>query len=571
MMNRHSLQQFHLPSAHFSSVASESKHSCAEALAFNLELTIEGKIHKIPCANIKQCELGAFSYGFNCTLGFYLPNDQRQDQLLKDFISEKLIEVKLSITAVHNLPNPAPDPFKVHGLVTEKSLKELAFRQVAGNPVLYRYYQIHFADPAQVLWRQHYPCELFVDDCMSSVIKAQVFSPIKMTVDFSPAEEIKPMICLGLGNTDHHKPGESGLFNRASFYDFVIDYCDHNNAFFVYDYEQSTYSILGEAPNLKVGKPFLPHEIGEVGVYWPQVKRSTTHLLNGIANGSTQSPIANENAIPDIKHDIVVRYNIDNQLSERMNLETNRLLVQGEQLSVHFTQWPLQSFWPNCELQINPSVDGKTKFHADKSYRSHTFFIYANAIDNTPEQDLDLNFTQYHLNYQVHAHNNDTHQPLLPNYVKPSYPVCLEGLIVSDQGQDDEKTFDVPRNDDTGQFEYKVHIRLWDKTVHIMLEPDFLNSHFYFPFYRNTKLLVGLDLYRAHICKVLSWGDSVQLPQATQGNHILFGKKSGDETSLSHVYEDSKPVFAIKRCKEKDTELLRMQEGSIVFQTCEEP
>lgn len=571
MMNRHKLQQFQLPPAHLSPVAGHSEHSCVETLAFNLELTIDGTTHKIPGANIKQFELSAFSYGFNCTLGFYLPNDQRQDELLDDFISEKLIEVNLSITAVHNLPNPAPDPFKVDGLVIEKSLKELTYRQVSGNPVLYRYYQIHFADPAQVLWRQHHPCALFVSDCMSSVINAQVFSPIKMTIDFPPAEEIKPMICLGLSNTEHNKTGETGLFNSASFYDFLIDYCDQNNAFFVYDYEKSAYSILGEAPSLKVGKPFLPNEIGQVGVYWPQVKRSTTHLLNGIASGSTQQSLTNENAISDITDDILVRYNIDNQLSERMNLETNKLLAQGEQLNVYFTQWPLQSFWPNCELQINSRADGKTKFHADKSYRSHTFFINANAVDTTPEHDLDLNFTQYHLLYQVQAHNNDAQQSLLPNCVKPAYPIYLEGLIVSDQGLDDEKTFDVPRNDDTGQFEYKVHIPLWDKTVQILLEPDFLNSHFYFPFYHKTKLLVGLDLYSAHICKVLGWGDSVQLPQATQGNHILFGKKTGDETSLSHVYEDSKPVFAIKRCKEKDTELLRMEEGSIIFQTCEEP
>jgi hypothetical protein len=146
----------------------------------------------------------------------------------------------------------------------------------------------------------------------------------------------------------------------------------------------------------------------------------------------------------------------------------------------------------------------------------------------------------------------------------------VEGVIVSEQGEDDEKTFDVPSNEDTGQFEYKVYIPLWDLTIKLMLEPDFLNSHFYFPFYRDTKLLLAFDLNRAHIVKVLSWGEGVQLPMATQGNHILFGKNTEDQTSMSHVYEEGNPVLAIKRNKDNDTELVRLEEGCIILQTCEE-
>jgi hypothetical protein len=77
-------------------------------------------------------------------------------------------------------------------------------------------------------------------------------------------------------------------------------------------------------------------------------------------------------------------------------------------------------------------------------------------------------------------------------------------LIESEQGEDDEKTFDTPSNDDTGQFEYKVLVPLWDLTIKVILDPDFLNSHFHFPFYCNTKLLLSLDMHRAHIAKVLN-------------------------------------------------------------------
>ncbi|NQY38438.1 MAG: hypothetical protein HRT37_26610 [Alteromonadaceae bacterium] len=76
--------------------------------------------------------------------------------------------------------------------------------------------------------------------------------------------------------------------------------------------------------------------------------------------------------------------------------------------------------------------------------------------------------------------------------------------------------------------------------------------------------VTGIDLL------VLDWGKGVFLEQDTQGNHLLFGKNNTDETSLRHSYEDKKPVFSIKRTKEKDTELVRLEEGKIILQTKED-
>jgi hypothetical protein len=39
---------------------------------------------------------------------------------------------------------------------------------------------------------------------------------------------------------------------------------------------------------------------------------------------------------------------------------------------------------------------------------------------------------------------------------------------------------------------------------------------------------------------------------------------------VSHFYDDGKPVLAIKRNKENDTELVRLEEGSIILQTSED-
>lgn len=543
---------------------------CQESLAFSLVLTISGQDTTIPGANIKVCELAALRYGFTGNLEFYVPNDQREDTLIDSFATEDLISIELGINVVHNLPTSAPKALTVKGLVTQKAVSESAYRQVNGAPVLYRYYRIQFADPAQVLWQQHYPSVLYVDDCMTTVINTQVVSPIQLTIDFSPADTIVPLICLALGNTDNLHSGETGVTNHVCFYDFLMGYIHDNNGFFAYNYEDQTYSICLEEPTIQSTTAFLPHEINSIQHSWPTSKRSVTSLLNATADNNKNSQLTNNQAVEGIKHDIVLRQPIEDAFNQRKELQSNRLTSNGKQIQIVFSQWPLQTFWPECELTLNPSVDGQHFLHANQTYRCTSLYINAKALDNQPEKDLDLTFTQYQLLYQAQGHPSNNPQPVLPKYALPRYPVCVEGLIVSAQGKENEKTFDVPKNEDTGQFEYKVNIPLWDLTIKVMLEPDFLNSHFYFPFYRDTKLLLAFDLYRAHVVKVLNWGEGVQLPMATQGNHILFGKTSEDQTSMSHVYEDGKPVLAIKRNKENDTELVRLEEGSIILQTCEE-
>ena len=58
------------------------------------------------------------------------------------------------------------------------------------------------------------------------------------------------------------------------------------------------------------------------------------------------------------------------------------------------------------------------------------------------------------------------------------------------------------------------------------------------------------------------WGASI-------GLQVLM-KKAEDQTSVSHTYVDAKPVLTVKRVKDKDTELLEMQDGKILLRTKEE-
>jgi hypothetical protein len=550
-----------------------------DSLAFTLVLKINGKSETVPGANVKQCQMDLSSYGFSGSLGFWLPAEQRDDNLISQFSNEDLIEIDLSIMPVLHLPEPAPEPLKIIGVVTDKSVTELHYRALSERPVLYRYYQLKFADPARVLWQQHFPCELYVKQSMSSVIKAQIPELFKVDLKLDLLDDLQPMICLGLGKrqnvnvggiNQHTLTSAKQSLSTASFYDFLIDYLDTKNAFLIYDYSQQKYLISDEKIPLTDNKGFLPHEVNTVSTCWPESCRSNTQLLNGVADNSQTELLENSLAVDGIRQDLLVRFPIASSFTNKKSDELKKLAEHGNELSVQFSQWPLQSFYPNIGYKVDNKVWGDKALYSNQSYRAYQLKINIQAVDSNQENDIDTEFTQYQLSYHAIAELDSSKKQRLPVVCPVNYPLYVEGKIVSTIGENTDKTFDIVENEDTSQPQYQVYIPLWDKNIKILFEPDYMNSHFYFPYYRDNKVLVSFDLYQASIIKVLSWGDRVRLPNATQGNHILFGKNEKDETSLRHVYEDSKPVLNIKRQKEKDTELVRLEEGSIILQTCEE-
>ncbi|TQV88492.1 hypothetical protein [Aliikangiella coralliicola] len=557
------------------------EQSSVDSLAFELTLKINGASHKIPGANVKQCQLSLVSYGFSGSVGFWLPVEQNKDQLIDNFATEDLIEIDLSITPVFNLPEPPPEPLVVKGLVTDKSVIELNYLTLSERPILYRYYRVTFADPAAVLWRQHFPCELYVDQTMASVIKAQIPELIKLDLELTSLNEAKPIICLGLGKRGDVNVGSNNIQKKidknitaarsTSFYDFLIEYLQNNNGVLSYDYAQQKYLLSDDKPELTETKIFLPHEIFSLSSFWPETARNNTQLLNALADNPQQELIEQTQAVSGVRQDKLFRCPITSEFSAKKQIETDQLVSHGECVSVKFSQWPLQSFYPNIGFKVNNEVWGTTALYANKDYRVYQININIEAVAQNHEEDIDTEFTQYQLNYDVLAEQSASLKKRFPDYYSTRFPLLVEGKIVSTIGEEGkDKTYDIVENKDSGQYEYQVYIPLWDKNIKILFEPDFLNSHFYFPFYRDNKVLVAFDCYQASIVKVLSWGDRVRLPVATQGNHILFGKNDQDETSLRHIYEASKPVLDIKRKKEKDTELVRLEEGSIILQTCEE-
>jgi len=190
----------------------------------------------------------------------------------------------------------------------------------------------------------------------------------------------------------------------------------------------------------------------------------------------------------------------------------------------------------------------------------------------------------------------------MPPFKVPAYPIQVEGKIVSEEGKEEEETYQlykypefdidipfvseemeekleqqaekIPFVGDKAEAErdqYKVKIPIFDdKQVVCPFEPLFAPGHFYFPAYKDERVLVELDFHSARIVRFLDWRAGGRLPMDTQGNHILFGKSEDSNTSISHIYVDNKPQLNMKRSSSKETEIIQLQEGAIILQTKEE-
>lgn len=534
-----------------------------ETLKVSLSLKIKNNDHVIPGANVKQISVRLFPYGFEAKAEFWISLKQSQDTLYSDFILTDLIEARMAVEGVYNLPKPKPEPLLVQGLVTQKYIYERTYSEIEDTPIMFRRYTIYFRDAASVLWRQHFPTALWVDAKMSDVIKAQVVKGVSMNMAWDVLETVRPLICLSLGD----------CANSASFYDFIIWFTRENNGIFRYDSNRNGYTLT----NLKSDDDreifLIPREISELNVRIPEIGRHDISVLNAYSDSPKMEEIPNTQSVFGIRRDVHRRAPISSDFDKLKTLETARLQRyqnQAHEIEIAFTEFPAKTFrpWIFASLKEN---EWSTHLHSyGKKYRIYETDIRADAVNPDPEGDLNLEQTQYNMEMTARLESKDNPWVFLPEHVRPSYPVRVEGKIVSEVGEQPDKTYQIYTDKTTSQDNYTVNIPLWNKNIRIPYEPGFFAAHFYFPAYKHTRVLVDLHFDEAEIMRYLDWGPRVRIPMDSQGNHLLLGKNATAETSIRHVFEDSKPVMSVKRVFGKDTELIKMQEGTLILQTMEE-
>jgi hypothetical protein len=530
-----------------------------DTLKITLELTTGDETLSIPGGNVKAFEVNLLAYGFRGMAEFWVSGVTQQDAVLPQLTAPDPIQARLSIEGVLNLPDPAPDPLVVTGLVVDRAITERTFEGLRGEPVLLRQYTIHFEDPGSVLWRQHFPNQLVADATLEDVIKQHLVEGISLSTAWDPLKSEKPMICLGLGEA------------RVSFYDFLVWVVEKENGVFAYDYDQKSYFLSGGKPGEGEAAALRSTEVERLKVRLPEPRRDSARIQNAYSEALVKSaPVPQDHSVDGVLHDVLLRTPIVADVAERTLLETSRLRSRQQELEVHFKQYPTVPFWPGRLLALQREFFSPELFALTRTYRAYRVELGGRATVQEPDHDRDVAFTGYDLEMSAAWESENDPVAKLPAYQDPRYPIFVEGKIVCEMGEDGDRSYMIYSDPKTSQYFYKVDVPLWNQKIMVPFAPQFVPGHFYLPAYKDARVLLALSFSQAEIVRFLDWGADVQLPAESQGNHILLGKNKTSETSIKHVYVDSLPSLSIRRIANGDIELVEISEGSIVLETKED-
>lgn len=535
-----------------------------DALSIGLKLNLSGKEVSVPAGNIKSLELDLYSWGYRGRAVFMVSLEKEQDEVFDAFTGKKLITLDISIKP-HFIPKGITvAPLCVKALVTAKSLlreQTIEGGALVGNPVVYRVYSIDFADKAQVLWPFHRPCDLMVDQSMKDLLEAHKSAEVTLKYEWELLDEIHPMLSLGLG------AGEGS----SHFYDFIIWYVSFHGGVFTCSAKDSAYTFAAEKKADGEPVSLNSEDILSVRVDFPQTQRHKPCLLNGYSeNPMNQDVSENPDGVSGLRRDFLERYPLAADFTARQELEKEKFRIREHELFIEFSKWPMTLLDAGLLFKLKGSLWGKKLFTEEKTYRLRSLHIRAMATDQNPVADHNMTFNRYETALSCRLETLDEAFVDLPDFIPPVYPFHVEGKIISDEWDEEDISYEMHEDDDTSEQQYRVKIPLWDnQEVKAPYMPLVHSGHFYFPVYKDARVLVALDFQKAAIVSCLDWRGEARLPQDTQGNRIFMGLKPDSRTAISHTYENKLPVFTMERVEDKDTETIVFSDGNLLIQTCE--
>jgi hypothetical protein len=539
----------------------------AERLSLALTLTIGGTEHAIPGACIERLELDLASHGFTGALDFVVLDDEEQgggyaDDLREAFVGPDLIQVSLRVAWAH-LPaeRSAAEPIEIAGLVRGKRLRELPYRDARDMPILARRYHIELADPAQVLWTQHFPTELYTEQSVQDVIEAHAGEHITLSFDWPALGESKPMFFVHLEEAD-----------RASFHDFVLWYVHTRGGVFSYDYAAGSYRIRASKDGAGTATTLFGDAVAAAEMVFPEVPRYRRYVLNSFAEEPGTSEIDQDQAVDGVRQDILVRTPLASQVDERVRLETARLVVPLHEVALDLAYGPADTLVPGALVELDAAQRwSSASALLGTTWRVLRLRLRAEALDPGPAADAPGDATGYRTEIQVRLEQKDDAFVRMPHYRAPRYPAFVEAKVVSELGEDADRTYQIHTDEDTSLESYTVKVPLWeDQEIQVPFEPYQGSGTVYIPAYKDARVLLAMDLEDARIARLLDWREGAPLSMDEQGEHLLFGKSAASNTSVRHVYEDDKPVFQVARTNSGDISFIRFEEGTFTLQVKEE-
>ncbi len=541
--------------------------SFGDYLEIDLTLTVGGAAHAIAGGNVRLVELTLSSYGFSGAVEFVVADDsayggEEADELLAEFQKADLMEVALSVKSVFPAAEAAASvaPVSVAGLVTRKSVDEGADPTAEDRAILWRRYRIELADPARVLWGQHYPSALYTQKSLTDVFNDHLGSKITLTYDGDAWATALPLVFL------HLVPEE-----EASFYDFVHWYTDRSATVFAYDYTAAGYTLRAAKDAAGTAVQLFGDDVASLRVAFPETPRHKANVLNSYATAQTSTAIDNTNAVDPIRRDFLMRSAIAADATSRVTLETSRLVTRLSELRLEFRRWPSITFQPGALIEFTAAnLWPSNGLQVGTTWRVRRHEIRARAQQQGPDANRDEPKAMFDVEVRAELEQQAEAWVERPPFVIPTWPGYVEGTVVSEAGAADELTYQYYTDEGTSLNEYKITVPVFaSQVVTVPFDAHQGTGKMYLPLHKSSRVLLALDLFHARVARLLDWRDSALMAQDAQGERIFFGKKSAAGTTVDHKYDDTKPVFAIARTNDKDTGTITISEGTLVIQVKE--
>ena len=255
-------------------------------LDITLKLKIDGVETTVPNGQVESIQVDLHPWGFDAEASFWLSSQRTDDTLFAKFSGKKLIEVSLKAgpSMTTGSPAPANQTIDLKGLVRSKEVREETIRAESSLPVKFRRYTIRFSDVARVLWKQHRPNDLFVDQKLQDVIDAHKGAKITIAcADWASTQTVHPIHFLGLGADPR----------GASFYDFLVWYVDTQNGVLSYDPVANSYKLVATKPKTGTPGKLQPIEITAWRTEFPETPRQKVNVQNSFATTPTTTAVAN--------------------------------------------------------------------------------------------------------------------------------------------------------------------------------------------------------------------------------------------------------------------------------------
>jgi hypothetical protein len=545
-------------------------------------IPLDGVTTAVRGGDILAFDLQMASHGWSGSLEFQVYDDEKmqgheKDELFIPFQSSKLIELELDLCAALSDTTDSADmrkPMTLRAIVTKRSVSELVVDPV--EVIILRHYRIEFGDVASVLWGQHHPCRLYAQTTMKAVLEKHRGAKITLNYDWEELNKVYPLLFFALDPTIGH----------ASFYDFLMWWTDRFRGLFIWDPKKNSYSLLKSKTDGAEVYPIFRRDISDIALDLPEIPRYSQKILDSFTGSTIPAQVIGNNyAVDGIVRETLLRTALASDVKARGKLEDARMeTLPPTELTVQFKRLPANLLFPGDIVKFQKEGQGWIEdswvVGRESGFRVIEVHLAGAKADLTASRHRDDN-GEFKMTMSVRMElKSDLTTPRLPAFVEPTYPVHVEGEILSSVDPGDEKATYQPKENDDGLFQYRVKVPLWQDDsgtateIAVPHNPGRMPGQLFFPAYRGERVLLALTWHKGWIESFLDWRVDVRIRADTQGNHMLLGKTPKSRTSLVNYYENEgelRPVFQLARVHDDDMQRIAISEGNFLIEIKEDP